>query len=196
MKKSNQWRSKVNAMQYITRLTGILCLTITTAFAADWPQYRGANQDGISTEKLNPVWPPEGPKLIWKVALGNGYSSFAVSGDKAFTMVSRENKDGKMRELCIALDAATGKEVWAADITLGNYAAQSDSYGEKGGNGACSTPTIKDGKVYVYSVDLKQPEKATPYWNKYLKIDSNSPTAVQIKNLMEQSGKRPAQSMK
>jgi tetratricopeptide (TPR) repeat protein len=41
----------------------------------------------------------------------------------------------------------------------------------------------------VYAVDLKQPEKAAPYWNKYLKLDSNSPTAMQIKSLMEQEGK-------
>lgn len=39
----------------------------------------------------------------------------------------------------------------------------------------------------VYAVDLKQPEKATPYWNKYLKIDSSSPTAMQIKSIMQQS---------
>ena len=40
----------------------------------------------------------------------------------------------------------------------------------------------------VYSVDLKQPEKATPYWSKYLKLDSNSPTAMQIKSMMPQPG--------
>ncbi len=33
----------------------------------------------------------------------------------------------------------------------------------------------------VYAVDLKQPEKAAPYWKKYLSLDSNSPTAMQIK---------------
>ena len=41
----------------------------------------------------------------------------------------------------------------------------------------------------VYAVDLKQPDKAVPYWNKYLSLDSNSPTAIQIKGLMEQPGK-------
>lgn len=41
----------------------------------------------------------------------------------------------------------------------------------------------------VYAVDMKQPEKATPYWNKYLRLDSNSPTAIQIKGMMEQPGK-------
>jgi len=40
----------------------------------------------------------------------------------------------------------------------------------------------------VYAVDLKQPEKATQYWNKYLKMDSSSPTALQIKSLMQQTG--------
>ena len=48
----------------------------------------------------------------------------------------------------------------------------------------------------VYSVDLKQPDKAVPYWNKYLSLDSNSPTAIQIKGLMEQSGKATAPTIK
>ena len=33
----------------------------------------------------------------------------------------------------------------------------------------------------VYFVDLKKPEKAREIWNKYLQIDSTSPTAQQIK---------------
>lgn len=48
----------------------------------------------------------------------------------------------------------------------------------------------------VYAVDLKQPEKATPLWHRYLKLDSNSPTAIQIKSLMEQSDKAMAPTMK
>lgn len=48
----------------------------------------------------------------------------------------------------------------------------------------------------VYTVDMNQPEKALPYWNRYLKLDSNSPTAVQIKNMLEQSGKGSAPPMK
>jgi len=48
----------------------------------------------------------------------------------------------------------------------------------------------------VYAVDLKQPDKAVPYWDRYLKLDSNSPTAVQIKGLMEQPGKATAPTKK
>jgi tetratricopeptide (TPR) repeat protein len=43
----------------------------------------------------------------------------------------------------------------------------------------------------VYAVDLKQPDKAKAYWNNYLKLDSNSPTAMQIKGLMEQPASAP-----
>lgn len=48
----------------------------------------------------------------------------------------------------------------------------------------------------VYAVDMKQPEKATPFWNRYLKLDSNSPTAIQIKGMMEQPGKGMAPPVK
>jgi tetratricopeptide (TPR) repeat protein len=36
----------------------------------------------------------------------------------------------------------------------------------------------------VYSVDMKQPEKSGPIWKKYLQLDPNSPTAMQIKSMM------------
>lgn len=36
----------------------------------------------------------------------------------------------------------------------------------------------------VYAVDLKQPDKSGPIWKKYLEMDPNSPTAMQIKSMM------------
>jgi cytochrome c-type biogenesis protein CcmH/NrfG len=48
----------------------------------------------------------------------------------------------------------------------------------------------------VFAVDLKQPEKAVPYWKKYLSLDANSPTAIQIKGMLEQPGKGMAPPMK
>lgn len=46
----------------------------------------------------------------------------------------------------------------------------------------------------VYSIDLKQPDKAAEYWNRYLKMDSTSSTAMQIKSMMSQpaNGMPPA----
>lgn len=40
----------------------------------------------------------------------------------------------------------------------------------------------------VYAMDLKQPEKAIPVWTRYLKIDPNSATAMQIKGIMAKMG--------
>jgi hypothetical protein len=37
----------------------------------------------------------------------------------------------------------------------------------------------------VYAVDLKQPEKAIPVWTRYLKQDSTSETALQIKRALD-----------
>ncbi|MDD2308257.1 MAG: tetratricopeptide repeat protein [Desulfuromonadaceae bacterium] len=48
----------------------------------------------------------------------------------------------------------------------------------------------------VYAVDLKQPEKAAKYWDRYLKLDSSSSTAIQIKGMMEQPGRGLAPAMK
>lgn len=47
----------------------------------------------------------------------------------------------------------------------------------------------------VYATDLKQPDKAQAAWNRYLTLDSTSPTAQQIKQMMEQMKSAP-QGMK
>ena len=36
----------------------------------------------------------------------------------------------------------------------------------------------------VYAVDMKQPSKSGPIWKRYLQLDPNSPTAMQIKSMM------------
>ena len=115
--------------------------------ADDWPQYRGPNQDGISTEKANVKWGAAGPKVIWKVPVDKGFSSFAVSGGKVLTQVIRGGETP--REVCLALDAATGKELWFADIGVGKgYSGGGE------GDGPRSTPTVNDGMVYLITPEL------------------------------------------
>jgi len=123
--------------------------------AADWPQYRGAKHDGISAESVKLPWPASGPKVIWTVPTHNGFSSFAVSGGRAFTQVTRDIS-GDNREVCVALDAATGREIWAVDVDEAQYASGGDSGapGNDGGDGPRSTPSISDGMVYVFTPHL------------------------------------------
>lgn len=127
-----------------------------TVHAADWPQYRGPNLDGSTTETIATKWPAGGPKPVWKVASPNGFSSFSVAGGKAFTQVVRE-VEGAGREVAVALDAATGKELWALPVGGTAYGHQGGNEGaadNKGGDGPRSTPTVVGGKVYVMSSDL------------------------------------------
>lgn len=76
----------------------------------DWPQWRGPNRDGISTDTgLLKEWPAEGPKLLWHVdSVGAGYSSLAVKDGRIFT---QGDLDGV--EHILALDAKDGKTLWA-----------------------------------------------------------------------------------
>jgi outer membrane protein assembly factor BamB len=128
-----------------------LVLLFAAARAADWPMYRGAAQDGISAETVGVQWNGEGPKTLWRTPTNTGFSSFTVAGGRAFTQVVREI-DGKSREICLALDAATGKELWFADIARGEGYSGGDTAG--GGDGPRSTPAVSDGKVYLLTPDL------------------------------------------
>src|SRR6516162_894026 len=78
------------------------------ARAADWPQWRGPNRDGISKETgWSSKWSDQGPKKLWQGSVGIGYSSFSVSGGKLYTM-------GNVREVdnVLCFDAETGKQLW------------------------------------------------------------------------------------
>ena len=61
-----------------------LCLALvlfsSTVQAADWPQWRGPNRDGASTEKVA-AW-KEAPARLWSVRVGEGHSSPIVAGGR------------------------------------------------------------------------------------------------------------------
>ena len=120
-------------------LAVLLAITLA-ASAVEWPQYRGPNHDGSSPEKIIQSWPVEGPKVVWKAPLGPSFGSFAVSGGRAFCLIQRQ-VDGQDREVAIALDANTGRELWA--VPLGK-----PTYDRQGGDGPRSTPTVDGNRVY------------------------------------------------
>ena len=123
------------------------------SYAADWPIYRGPNQDGISQEKVDIQWTGDSPKVVWRKPTNTGFSSFTVSDGKVFTQVVRDI-NGSSREICLALDAATGKELWIADLCKGDGYYGGPGNEADGGDGPRSTPTVSDGKVYPFTPDL------------------------------------------
>ena len=154
-----------------TRLILFFALSSVSIFSADWPGYRGPSHDGKSAEKMGP-WPSNGPKALWKVPTPNGFSSFAVSGRHAFTLVSRE-VDGVQREVLIALDAESGKEIWSAAFTPAKYGHDGGNAGagrNTGGDGPRSTPAVDGDRVYVLTSDLLlacfDSAKGTEFWKR------------------------------
>ncbi len=106
--------------------------------AANWPQWRGPNRDGISKETgLLKQWPAEGPPLAWKATgAGRGYSSFSMSNGRMYTMGLRGD-----REFIVAFDVATGKEVWASP--------HGTAFRNDRGDGPRGTPTIDGDRIYA-----------------------------------------------
>jgi outer membrane protein assembly factor BamB len=136
------------------RLAGATFIVSFTAGAADWPQYRGPAHNGISSERIA-QWPEAGPKALWKAPMTAGFSSIAVDDGIASTLVMREH-EGVQREFVVALDANTGKELWAAPLAVAKYDGGGDSGTpeNKGGDGPRSTPTIDNGKIYAFDGKL------------------------------------------
>ena len=89
--------------------------------AGDYPQWRGPNRDGISSDKgLLKQWPSGGPKVVWQIDnIGAGYSSVSVKGDLVITMGDLEGV-----EHVIALDKADGSRVWAVQPAPAKEALQ------------------------------------------------------------------------
>jgi outer membrane protein assembly factor BamB len=103
-----------------------------------WPEFLGPDRNALSSEKdLNITWDKTPPRVLWKVPLGKGFSSFSIVGDRAYTLCER---DGNQFAVC--LETAKGKEAWAVKLTGGYLDKQ------RQGAGARATPTYHDGKLY------------------------------------------------
>src|SRR5579871_6770429 len=90
---------------------GIACVALV---AADWPQWRGPQRDGISTETgLLREWPKEGPKLVWQVKnVDFGYSTPAVAGERLYLLSNRGRNDEFVR----AHSVRDGEAVWSTRL--------------------------------------------------------------------------------
>jgi outer membrane protein assembly factor BamB len=159
--KSNRF---LNHVANTTRVLGILCILtlmgcggrpevltgVSGAFREldsktelnphDWPQWRGKDRCGVSTETgLLQEWPEGGPPRIWiNEDAGLGYAGFAIANNRLITMGLYGEK-----EFGICLDANNGEELWRVEI--GNR------FANDWGDGPRSTPTVDGDRVYFMS---------------------------------------------
>ncbi|HEX5707672.1 MAG TPA: PQQ-binding-like beta-propeller repeat protein [Pyrinomonadaceae bacterium] len=117
-----------------------------TASAADWPQWRGPERDGISKDSgLLKQWPAGGPKLLWQVNdIGDGYSTPVVVGSRIYVMSNR----GMENEFVQALSTQDGKPIWTTRVGNVGNPNQNPPYAK-----ARSTPTVDGDFVYALGSD-------------------------------------------
>jgi outer membrane protein assembly factor BamB len=85
-------------------------LSMTASFAEDWPQFRGPDRDGRSSETdMLREWPEGGPEILWSTPLGPGYSSAAIHGGKVF-FNDYDESTSEFLVRCLTLEE--GKELW------------------------------------------------------------------------------------
>src|SRR4051794_15760855 len=80
--------------------------------AADWPQWRGPNRDGVVADPNHPIssFPAE-PKVLWKINVGPGIASPVLAGN---ALVYLDGQSGQ--EVAHCVETATGKPVWTSPI--------------------------------------------------------------------------------
>ena len=116
----------------------LILFSLVETLADDWPQWRGPNRNGISSESIS-AWSGKQPKEVWRKTIGEGFSAISVVNGRAYTM----DTDGT-DEFVICLETGTGDEIWR--VRSGAF------YEEKmGGNGPRSTPVIDGDLLYVVS---------------------------------------------
>jgi outer membrane protein assembly factor BamB len=128
--------------------------------AAEWPQWRGPNRDGISDEKgLLQKWGEKGPPLAWETkGLGKGFSSVAIHDGHIVTL---GRKNGGLN--LTAVSTAGGKELWSTQLL------------KKTDKDPNCTPTIGGDLVYSVSTDgglfCNELKTGKLVWEKNFKAD-------------------------
>jgi outer membrane protein assembly factor BamB len=112
----------------------------TYSFSQDWPQFRGIGRDAkVTGFKAPAAWPTE-LKQEWKVVVGFGDATPALSGNKIY-LNTRQGEN----EVILCLDAITGKELWKSQYPSIAVTGPAGSH-----PGPRSTPAVANGKVVTF----------------------------------------------
>lgn len=116
----------------------------TTLSAQDWSQWRGPERSGSIPAAIAPKAWPESLSRAWRTEVGEGYSSPVVASGRVFVHSRRDPE-----EFVIAVDLATGQQVWQqqykAPFTKNQYAVSM-------AKGPHSTPLATADRVYTLGV--------------------------------------------
>lgn len=122
----------------------LLFIVSVPTFAQDWNQWRGPSRDGSVPAAAVPSKWPASFKPVWRVEVGEGYSSPVVSRGTVFIHSRRDPE-----EVVMAVNLANGKIIWEqkyqADFKKNQYAVQM----AKGPN---ATPLVIGKRLFTLGV--------------------------------------------
>jgi len=145
-----------------TLVTAMLLGSAVWFQAADWPNWRGPDHNGISQETgWFEKWGSSGPKRLWNASVGIGFATVSVADGRVFTMGNKSNHD-----TVYALEEVTGDILWRHSYSE----ALGDGLYDGGPN---TTPTVDGEYVYTLSKTGKafclEVSTGDEVWNKDLK---------------------------
>ena len=128
-------------MRFYLSVCSLLLVHSAIAHADNWPQWRGKNSDGISTEKNIPTKWSKSEKIVWRTPMpGQAGATPCIWGDRIYA-TSSEGSD----LVLLCLSTADGKVLWKQKVGDGNQDARA---GE--GNSASPSPSTDGEHVWVF----------------------------------------------
>jgi outer membrane protein assembly factor BamB len=132
-----------DTMPFMTRSVVLLTLLTLNGATAEWPQLLGPTRDGTSIDTtLATKWPKEGPKVLWRLKAGAGWSGPVVSSNRV--VLFHRLKD---REAIECLNATNGTPLWRNEYP----ATYRDDFGF--GEGPRATPAISGRQILTFGAD-------------------------------------------
>lgn len=114
-----------------------------TLVARDWPQYLGPTRNGVYTgPALADRWAQGGPRVVWRKAVGQGFSGPVVAEGKVILFHRVGNQ-----EVVEALDPATGATIWQ----YGYPTTYRDDFGFD--EGPRAVPVVAGGIAYTFGAE-------------------------------------------
>ena len=137
----------MRASNFIT-ISFLVLLIAVCSVADDWPNWRGPQHNGISSEvNRDGDWAACDPNVLWERQVGTGFSSIAVAEGRLYTMGNSDLIVGRetiAHDMVYCLDANNGVTLWV-------HAYPSPLAPQSYEGGPSATPTIADSNVYTFS---------------------------------------------